>query len=51
MRVALLVLLLSGCLDVTVTVKVPCRATVIKRDTTRTDTVLVFTADSLPCPK
>ena len=42
-------LLLTACLDLTVTVRGPCRSVVV-RDTTA-DTLLVATVDSLPCPR
>lgn len=55
-RAALLGLILTGCVNLTATLEVPCSAVLmrpdsLKADSTRQDTVVVFRADSLPCPR
>lgn len=44
-----LALLAAACMDITV--RVPCSATVLRTDTSTTDTLAVFYADSLACPE
>ena len=50
LRALLVGLLFVSCVDLTVTIKVPCTATLVRGDSL-SDTLSHFTADSIGCPK
>jgi len=51
MRVLLVLLAATGCVDLTVTLRVPCSASAVRDTAATADTVFKWTADTLGCPR
>ena len=47
----LVCILLTGCVDLNITFRVPCTASLVRDTSALSDTLAVWKADSLGCPR